>query len=38
VKAGCLESHKSFSKLSFEIYYKKLFNLDLLYGELKFEK
>jgi hypothetical protein len=38
VKARYLESHKSFYKLSFEIYYIKKFNLSLPYGELKFER
>jgi hypothetical protein len=38
VKAGYLESHKSLYKLSFEIYYKKIFYPSLPYGELKFEK
>jgi hypothetical protein len=38
VKARYFESHKSFYKLSLEIYYKKYFNPNLPYGELKFEK
>jgi hypothetical protein len=38
LKVGYLESHKSFYKLSFEIYYEKNYNLSLPYGEIKFER
>jgi hypothetical protein len=38
VKVGYLESHKSFYKLSFEIYLKKNWNASLPYGELKIKR
>jgi hypothetical protein len=38
VKVRYLESHKSFYKSSFEIYYIKNCNASLPYGELQFER
>jgi hypothetical protein len=38
VKAWYLESHKSFYKLSCEIYYKKNLNPSSPYGKQKFER
>jgi hypothetical protein len=38
LKVGYLEAHKSFYKLSFQIYYIKNCKASLPYGELKFER